>query len=218
MRPGEDEAGCFRPRVRKGRGCGTSLNLSGNRGSRAKFSTMCGHLHFLLSLDFWAAFLDLFGLAVLMSQDVELLKSLYGITKKLPTLKHLEAIDVRLQRSIKRFQYDSLPLELDTRLDTFQGKDALVLVRLFPNIRDNAIPDEVDLCAHEVGISVATTEILVWVARKGTFTPLLAGPMTDAALSNELEKKRRNFTYTAGFALMAVSSALLLISIAIRNS
>lgn len=176
-----------------------------------------GHLRFLLNSDFWAACLDLFGLAVLMSQDIEFLEPLYVFTKKLPTLKRLETIDARLRSSTKRFLYDSPPLELNVRLDTFQGKDASVLVRLFPNIRDTSIPDEVDLCAHEAGISPPTTEILVWVARKGTFTPLLAGPMTDTELSAQLEKKRRNFTYTAGFMLMAVSSVFLLIGIVVRN-
>lgn len=108
-------------------------------------------------------------------------------------------------------------MQEDRRLDSFQGNEAAVVVAIFPNIRERPIPNEIDLCGCYIGQSFSTAEILVWAARKGTFSPLLTAPIPETVFRDKLDKKRRNFTYTAGFMLMAAGSALVLFGIVFKN-
>ena len=172
---------------------------------------------FLSRLEFWVTLLDLLGLAVLMSQDVEFLKFIYTFTAQLPPLKRWQVIEGRVQTAIKKFVYASPAIQETLLLETFRAEDAKVLISLFPIKRSPTMPDEVDLCACFVGMSFASMEIMVWLANKGTFEPILVSAISDTELGAQLEKKKRNFTYTAGFTLMAVSSLLYLAKTIVNN-
>ncbi len=179
---------------------------------------MCIHLPaFLWRWDFWVTLIDLLGLAILMSQDVESLKFLDNLARKLPRMKRLEDIERRFSEGIRRFLYSSHPLEESAKVETFGDQDVKALLDLFPSIKTEEIPNSVDLCAAEVGISPPTTEIFVFVTREGQLEPFITGAITDETFKTQLEKKRRNFTYTLGFRLMAFSSLLLLFDIVLHN-
>lgn len=178
---------------------------------------VCIHIPgFFWRLDFWATLLDLFGLAVLLSHDVEVLKFLEMFARKVPPLSRLEAIEYRIQGGVKRFEYASPAIQQEMYLDTFEREDKAIVLGLFTITKEAQIPDAVDLCACYVGVG-HTLEIWMWLANKGQFNPLLTSISTDTVLAGRIEKKRQNFIYTVGFTLMAISSTFLLISIVINN-
>jgi hypothetical protein len=173
---------------------------------------MCGHFPaFLSRFDFWGTLIDLFGLAILMSQDIEALKFLDNLVQKVPGMSRLQTIAQRFRALIKSFEGAYPAIQEEIRLGTFEGRDAEIVVELLSNAKE-AIPEKIDLCACYVGQSLQTMEIVVWAAREGVFK-LLAGPMTEIAFIEKLDKKMHNFTYTAGFTLMALGSVLFLASI-----
>jgi hypothetical protein len=173
---------------------------------------MCGHFPaFLSRFDYWGTLLDLFGLAVLMSQDIEALKFLDKFARRFPGMSRLQEIAERFRNAIKRFENAFPAIQQEMRLDTFEGPDAEIVVGLLSNAKE-AIPEKIDLCACYVGQSLQTMEIVVWAAHEGALK-LLAGPMTEIAFIEKLDKKMHNFTYTAGFTMMALGSLLFLLSI-----
>ena len=182
---------------------------------------MCHYIIHLLArlsheLDFWAVLLDLVGLTILMSHDIEFLKPIDKRIKSLKPSERWQKLDDRIWKALETFEQISPPIQAYTKVDTFKGKDAKSLIELFSSPRQVKIPDEVDLCGHRDGPSIMLSRVFFWVSLRDKFEPFTE-QLTQVVLSVRIEKKQQNVTYSIGFGLMALSTIFLLVQIIVRN-
>jgi hypothetical protein len=177
------------------------------------------HAHlpgFFSKLDFWAALLDIVGLSVLVSHDIDMLKFVYNLATLLPPMRRWHNLDLAVQTVVRQFADQYPGAEQETLLASFQGKEATDLTSLFP-VRSPDVPEEVDLYAMFVGPTFPSEEIMLWLTRGGETRGQLVRPMTDTELADRLEKKKQNFIYSLGFALMALASVLYLTGVIVNH-
>jgi hypothetical protein len=181
-------------------------------------------LPFLFRLDFWADLVDVLGLAVLVSWDVEFLKPLRSILLHLPSVRRRAQLMSRLHQKTVSF-IQSFPNALHAeRLETLNGVEIVDFLRCFPNWqRNRATPEAVDVCAVNFDPNLQSVKTWIYAAEvihqeMGQPRPHqlpIAGILPAEELSSRAEKLTQNLVYTTGFALMGFASLLSLIQIAI---
>ena len=183
-----------------------------------------GAPQFVFRLDFWGDTIDLLGLTILLSCDVQVLRPLLSMLTRLPNIQRRTELTSRLHQKNVTFIQSFLPALQPARLQTLNGVEVADFLKIFPDWRrSQAIPESIDVCAVNFDHFLQRSAPWIYAAQATTEEPLpnqkpLAGPLPSTDLFSRAEKQSQNTIYTAGFLLMACGSILSLIQIAIGHS
>jgi len=174
-------------------------------------------------MDLWGELLDLFGLTVLLSNDLRSLKGLHNCLTRLPYLglgRHQQLL-AKLREGVKGFEERSLGNDMPIPIEALKGTDAVTFSKLFAGWDPHKTrPETVYACAvylnrdrPEVPAMVYPSDTPPLDDRRPKNINSLATPTAAPVLFELLEKYQGSAIYTVGFALMALGSALLILRI-----